>query len=186
MRQRRGGRATRSRWRGLALAVLAPAIVVGCTISTGDAQSDLSLRRGDRSVIELPPNSETYAYCEPYDPPAHAEGAIKISRGNRFDGASWLVWAVRDDVERGQVVTFPVTFTSSEPARGALVYVNDDEDDNEVASDQAGSEGTITFGELDCQGFVEFTIRASLASAVGGPPILVQGTFRAPVGDPPD
>jgi hypothetical protein len=171
--------------RNFGLVVFALASVAGCTIDTGDAQSGLSLRRSDRTSIEMPPNSDTYAYCEPYDSPAHPEGAIKIIRGNRIDGASWLVWAVRDDVERGQVVTFPVSFTTSEPARGALVFVNDDEDDNEAASSEPGSEGTITFDELDCQGFVEFTIRASLASEVGGPPIQVQGSVRAPVGDPP-
>jgi hypothetical protein len=185
MRHRRETAAS-SRRCSIGAVAIASAIVAGCTIDTGDAQPGLTLRRSDRTAIEMPPNSATFAYCEPYDPPAHPEGAIKIFRGNRIDGASWFVSAVRDDVERGQVVTFPVRFSTSEPARGALVFVNDDEDDNEVASDQPGSEGTITFGELDCQGFVELTIRASLASEVGGPPIQVQGTLRAPVGDPPD
>lgn len=165
---------------------LAPIVAGACTIATGEAQPDLVLTRSDGTQIAMPPNTETFAYCEPFDPPAHTESAIKIFHGNRFDGASWFVSAVRNDVTRDQIITFPVSFTSREPARGALVFVNDDADDNDAASDQPGSEGTIAFDTVDCNGFVDFTIRANLASEVGGPPIDVRGSFRAPVGEPPD
>ncbi|GEM_PF-5063152 len=165
--------------------VLVVMLVAGCTIDTGDAQSQLVLTRDDGTRIEMPPNTETFAYCEAYDPPYHTERAIKIFHGNRFDGASWSLSAVRADISRGEIVTFPISFTTTEPARGVVFFVNDDADDNEAASDQPGSTGTISFASADCGGFVELSIGATLGSESGGPPITVQGSFRAPVGAAP-
>lgn len=149
--------------------------LTACTISTGDAEPDLVLTRADGSRIVLPPNTETRAYCEPADP--YSPASIHIFHGNPLGGSSWDIRAVLSSIALGNTVTFP--------AADAIVFVDDDEDDNSVSSDHAGSRGTITFESADCYGFVDLTVRASLESD-DGPSITVQGSFRSPVGSCPD
>lgn len=167
--------------------VLLLVIASACTIETGEAQPELVVTRDDGSRIQMPPNTETFAFCDTYDEPYHLEPAIKVFHRSPIGGSSWYAWAVRADVSQGQTITFPVTFTTSEPARGALFFVADDETDNEAASSQDDSTGTISYVAVDCAGFVEFTIDATLGSEYGdGTPIRVTGSFRAPVGARPD
>ena len=169
----------------LALGCLAPA--AGCE---GDdptrvvpVENSLAFERADGSRIQF--TGQPQVWCGPWEEGEVPARTLHVRVGGFGGEARWELRAVVDDVQPGQPLAFPNTFIWNQP-EGVEIFVLDEPNELSTGSDR--SSGSIAFSELECGegGEVSFTIDAVLGSEFGdGPPVSVEGSFRAPVSGGP-
>ena len=172
------------------LAVATAVVAGGC--GGGATESvDLEFTRADGSLATFP--QTVRAWCGPYDEDNSDIEAVHILAAElpyESPAAYWIVSAVRADVERDPVTTFPNSFVFSEP-RGAGLFAYDTEDrENELSSADEESEGTMRIELEGCE--PGDTVRVTFDDVVLGseyhdlPPVSVEGSVVAEIGDAPD
>jgi hypothetical protein len=170
------------------------ALASGCGGGGGDGGSqsvDVKFTRTDGSVATFP--QAVQAWCGPYDEDNRDIEAVNVLAGEfpRDDSdAYWIVTAVRADVERDPVTTFPNSFVFSEP-RGAGLFAYDvDDRGNELSSADEESKGTMRIELEGCEPGDQ--VRVEFEEVVLGseysdlPTISVEGAVTAEIGDAPE
>ena len=169
-------------------------MVAGCGGEGGDADGqsvDVMFTRTDGSQARFP--DTVRAWCGPYDEDNRDIEAVNVMAGEvpRDDSdAYWIVTAVRADIERDPVTTFPNSFVFSEP-RGAGLFAYDvDDRGNELSSADEESKGTMRIELEGCEPGDQ--VRVKVDGVVLGseysdlPTISVEGAVTAEIGDAPD
>ncbi|MGH7461895.1 MAG: hypothetical protein ACREMA_12845, partial [Longimicrobiales bacterium] len=143
--------------------------------------------RQDGSRVQFPASSQVFAWCGDWEPREDIKvPSVRVMFGTPGTAPLWYLGAVVSDVKVGQAMAFPNSFVFDQP-RSALLYLADPP--NEASSAEDDASGSVTFEELNCRpgGSVRFSINAVLGSEFfEGPRVTVQGSFRAPIGLPPN
>jgi hypothetical protein len=170
------------------LLLLAPGCGDDKTTDPGTTlENNLVFTRADTTRIAFG-NGRFFVWCGPWEEGAIDTASIQIvfaSTEPDPNSPYWWLRVVAADVVLGEEIAFPNTFVFDVP-RNADLFLSDPP--NELSSATEESSGGITFQRLDCgeEGAVEFTIDAVLGSEYSDqPPVRIQGSFRAPVGDAP-
>jgi len=159
-------------------------LLAGLILLASTARADLTFQRQDGSTLDLT-GARVWVWCGPWEEDLVPAPAIHIVAAELPATLYWRLDGVLADITPGQPNGFPNTWTWPNAANVDLFVL--DPNGNELTTGTAGAGGAITFTWLDCDpgGTVSFTIDATLASEVGGPPMSVQGTFSATVtGEP--
>jgi hypothetical protein len=171
------------------------AFATGCGGEGGDGGNqavDVKFTRTDGSLAPFP--RAVRAWCGPYDEDNRDIEAVNVLAGEApRDGspdAYWIVTAVRGDVERDPVTTFPNSFVLSEPRGAGLFAYDGDDRGNELSSADEESKGTMRIELEGCD--PGDTVRVEFEDVTLGseysdlPPISVEGAVTAEIGDAPD
>ena len=152
-------------------------------------QNRLVFRREDGSEIEMP--GRPIAWCGPDDVrpgtvlQVAAIDGVKRTSDERF--SYWYVWAVPEDVEEGESISFPLP-RAWDDARGVQIFVGDSVTDNEASTSGEDSSGQISFSQATCEigAPIEFTVDAVIDSEFyDGDPVKANGTFRGVLDEAP-
>ncbi|KPL04468.1 MAG: hypothetical protein AMJ90_00535 [candidate division Zixibacteria bacterium SM23_73_2] len=151
-------------------------------------KNNLIFKRSDGTQVQFKPN--TFVWCGPWEEDKIPVETFHIWVG--FDPAvqeqktGWMLQAVISDVNIGEELEFPNTFSWNHPD-GVLLFVLDDP--NELSTQEEDSRGGIVFQKLSCdtEGEVQFSIDAVIGSEFSGTgdSLKVSGTFYAPITGPP-
>jgi hypothetical protein len=170
--------------------VAAAAAAGGCG-GDGTQTVDVDFTRADGSLATFP--QTVRAWCGPYDEDNSDTDAVHILAAElpyESPAAYWIVSAVRADIERKPVTTFPDSFVFSEPRGAGLFALDADDRGNELSSADEESEGTMRVELEGCE--PGDTVRVTFDDVVLGseyhdlPPISVAGAAVAEIGDAPD
>jgi hypothetical protein len=153
------------------------------------AQNRLVFRRVDGSEIEMP--GRPIAWCGPDDVrpgtvlQVAAIDGVKRTSDEWF--SYWYVWAVPEDVEEGESISFPLP-RAWDDERGVQIFVGDSVTENEASTSGEDSSGQISFSQASCEigAPIEFTVDAVIDSEFfDGDPVRAEGTFRGVLEPPP-
>ncbi len=132
------------------------AMVAGCGGEGGDADGqsvDVMFTRTDGSQARFP--DTVRAWCGPYDEDNRDIEAVNVLAGeaprDESPDAYWIVTAVRADIERDPVTTFPNSFVFSEPRGAGLFAYDGDDRGNELSSADEESKGTMRIELEGCE-----------------------------------
>ncbi len=152
-----------------------------------DYENTLVFRSGDQTVIDF--TDDYYCYCENWEDQVSVK-TLKVIAG--FDTndpvpemSYWSLKVVMNDVSSGDTLQFPITFVWDHPEDLQLfIYENP----GEYSSQESESRGIIVIRRLSCgsDGGIEFYIESEIGSEFHGVgSVKVQGTFTAPLREPP-
>ncbi len=150
-------------------------------------ENTLVFRSGDNTVIDF--TDDYYCYCENWEDQVGVM-TLKVIAG--FDTndpvpemSYWSLKVVLNDVSSGDTLQFPITFLWDHPEDLQLfIYENP----GEYSSQENESRGIIVIRRLSCvsDGGIEFYIESEIDSEFHeGGSVKVQGTFTAPLREPP-